>query len=228
MRTPSCGCARGRCRSCRAAGSSWRTRWRSSARRPARPRRARRRRVDGRSSPTAYCSAGRRASTASTSGTGSSTGRWPPMRACGRSIGRTSGPRRPICSPERVDLVVIDVSFISLRLVLPALPPFAKPGAPVIALVKPQFEVGRADVGKGGISLRDEAARGACAGPRCAPLRRSSASRSAPTPSRRSPAAKGTSNFCSRSACRRHLTVLNRLPLCESSSLALQDSSARI
>ena len=50
--------------------------------------------------------------------------------------------------PERADLVVIDVSFISLRLVLPALPPLAKPGAPVVALVKPQFEVGREDVGR--------------------------------------------------------------------------------
>ena len=60
--------------------------------------------------------------------------------------------------PEPVDIVVIDVSFISLRLVLPALPPLARPGAPVVALVKPQFEVGRADVGKGGI-VRDEAAR---------------------------------------------------------------------
>ena len=60
--------------------------------------------------------------------------------------------------PERADVVVIDVSFISLRLVLPALPPLARPAAPVIALVKPQFEVGRADVGKGGI-VRDEAAR---------------------------------------------------------------------
>jgi 23S rRNA (cytidine1920-2'-O)/16S rRNA (cytidine1409-2'-O)-methyltransferase len=59
---------------------------------------------------------------------------------------------------EQADLIVIDVSFISLRLVLPALPPFAKPGAPVVALVKPQFEVGRADVGKGGI-VRDETAR---------------------------------------------------------------------
>ena len=64
----------------------------------------------------------------------------------------------PDLLPAPVDLVVIDVSFISLRLVLPALPPFAKPAAPVIALVKPQFEVGRADVGKGGI-VRDEAAR---------------------------------------------------------------------
>ena len=64
----------------------------------------------------------------------------------------------PDLLPEPADLVVIDVSFISLRLVLPALPPLAKPGAPVVALVKPQFEVGRADVGKGGI-VRDEAAR---------------------------------------------------------------------
>jgi 23S rRNA (cytidine1920-2'-O)/16S rRNA (cytidine1409-2'-O)-methyltransferase len=60
--------------------------------------------------------------------------------------------------PAPVDLIVIDVSFISLRLVLPALPPLGKPGAPVVALVKPQFEVGRADVGKGGI-VRDDAAR---------------------------------------------------------------------
>ena len=60
--------------------------------------------------------------------------------------------------PEPVDVIVVDVSFISLRLVLPALRPLAKPDAPVVVLVKPQFEVGRADVGKGGI-VRDEAAR---------------------------------------------------------------------
>jgi 23S rRNA (cytidine1920-2'-O)/16S rRNA (cytidine1409-2'-O)-methyltransferase len=42
--------------------------------------------------------------------------------------------------------------------VLPALPPFAGPGAPVVALVKPQFEVGRANIGKGGI-VRDDVAR---------------------------------------------------------------------
>jgi 23S rRNA (cytidine1920-2'-O)/16S rRNA (cytidine1409-2'-O)-methyltransferase len=64
----------------------------------------------------------------------------------------------PDLLPERADLIVVDVSFISLRLVLPALPAFGKPGAPVVTLVKPQFEVGRADVGKGGI-VRDEAAR---------------------------------------------------------------------
>jgi len=64
----------------------------------------------------------------------------------------------PDLLPEKVDLIVVDVSFISLGLVLPALPPLAKPGAPVIALVKPQFEVGRERIGKGGI-VRDEAAR---------------------------------------------------------------------
>jgi 23S rRNA (cytidine1920-2'-O)/16S rRNA (cytidine1409-2'-O)-methyltransferase len=60
--------------------------------------------------------------------------------------------------PERCALAVIDVSFISLRLVLPLLPPLLVAGAPVVALVKPQFEVGRDHVGKGGI-VRDEEAR---------------------------------------------------------------------
>ncbi|HVR03918.1 MAG TPA: TlyA family RNA methyltransferase [Polyangia bacterium] len=64
----------------------------------------------------------------------------------------------PAVIGQPVDLVVIDVSFISLRLVLPALRPLARPGAPVVALVKPQFEVGRAHVGKGGV-VRDDAAR---------------------------------------------------------------------
>ncbi len=60
--------------------------------------------------------------------------------------------------PQRCDLAVVDVSFISLRLILPVLPPLLRPAAPVIPLVKPQFEVGRGRVGKGGI-VRDEAAR---------------------------------------------------------------------
>jgi 23S rRNA (cytidine1920-2'-O)/16S rRNA (cytidine1409-2'-O)-methyltransferase len=60
--------------------------------------------------------------------------------------------------PERCALAVVDVSFISLRLVLPRLPALLNPGAPVVTLVKPQFEVGRAKVGKGGI-VRDEADR---------------------------------------------------------------------
>jgi 23S rRNA (cytidine1920-2'-O)/16S rRNA (cytidine1409-2'-O)-methyltransferase len=54
------------------------------------------------------------------------------------------------------DLVTIDVSFISLRHILPVVPPLLTPGADVVALVKPQFEAGRAEVGKGGI-IRDRA-----------------------------------------------------------------------
>ncbi len=56
------------------------------------------------------------------------------------------------------DLAVIDVSFISLRLVLPAVVHLVAAGADIVALVKPQFEVGRRFVGKGGI-VTDEAAR---------------------------------------------------------------------
>ena len=54
------------------------------------------------------------------------------------------------------DVVTIDVSFISLRHILPVVPPLLNPGANVVALVKPQFEAGRAEVGKGGI-VRDPA-----------------------------------------------------------------------
>jgi 23S rRNA (cytidine1920-2'-O)/16S rRNA (cytidine1409-2'-O)-methyltransferase len=53
--------------------------------------------------------------------------------------------------PENVDGIVIDVSFISLTKVLPFLHPLVKPGGKMIALVKPQFEVGKENVGKGGI-----------------------------------------------------------------------------
>ena len=58
--------------------------------------------------------------------------------------------------PEPVSLVVIDVSFISLEKILPAVKRVA-PDAEVVALFKPQFEVGRASVGKGGI-VRDVSA----------------------------------------------------------------------
>jgi 23S rRNA (cytidine1920-2'-O)/16S rRNA (cytidine1409-2'-O)-methyltransferase len=54
-------------------------------------------------------------------------------------------------SCRRVDLVSIDVSFISLRHILPVVPPLLAPDGDVVALVKPQFEAGRADVGRGGI-----------------------------------------------------------------------------
>src|SRR5262249_54042421 len=53
--------------------------------------------------------------------------------------------------PHPVNIVTIDVSFISLAHILPALPPFLTPGADVVALVKPQFEAGRNEVGKHGL-----------------------------------------------------------------------------
>ena len=55
----------------------------------------------------------------------------------------------------RVRLATVDVSFISTTLIIPLLPPLLDPGADVLVLVKPQFEVGRAQVGKGGI-VRDQ------------------------------------------------------------------------
>lgn len=57
---------------------------------------------------------------------------------------------------EPVDLAVIDVSFISLEKVLPKVREFVKDGGLVMALIKPQFEVGKGQVGKGGI-VRDPA-----------------------------------------------------------------------
>src|SRR4051794_35584222 len=58
--------------------------------------------------------------------------------------------------PGPVDVISIDVSFISLRLILPVVPGVMRPGADVVALVKPQFEAGREDVGPGGL-VRDPA-----------------------------------------------------------------------
>lgn len=60
--------------------------------------------------------------------------------------------------PEPIELAVIDVSFISLTIVLPCVVRFLAEQAAVIALVKPQFEVGRGQVGRGGI-VRDDRQR---------------------------------------------------------------------
>ena len=56
--------------------------------------------------------------------------------------------------PEPIDLATVDVSFISLTLVLPRIHEWLIPGGAVIALIKPQFEAGRRQVGKGGV-VRD-------------------------------------------------------------------------
>jgi len=65
--------------------------------------------------------------------------------------------------PDRLDLVVIDASFISLELLLRPAIIFLKPGGGILALIKPQFEVGRGQVGKGGVvkdpDLHDAAIR---------------------------------------------------------------------
>jgi len=62
--------------------------------------------------------------------------------------------------PERPSLAAVDVSFISLQLVLPRVAALVGSGGLVVALVKPQFEVGRGRVGKGGV-VRDPALRAA-------------------------------------------------------------------
>ncbi len=58
--------------------------------------------------------------------------------------------------PELADLAVCDVSFISVTLILPVLPPLLRSSGALVILIKPQFEVGRSQVGKGGI-VRDPA-----------------------------------------------------------------------
>lgn len=56
--------------------------------------------------------------------------------------------------PEALDMAVMDVSFISIKLVLPAVKALLKPGADLVCLIKPQFEAGRDEVGKKGV-VRD-------------------------------------------------------------------------
>jgi 23S rRNA (cytidine1920-2'-O)/16S rRNA (cytidine1409-2'-O)-methyltransferase len=69
----------------------------------------------------------------------------------------------PDLLPSRAAMAVIDVSFISLTQVLPTMAGLLRPGATIVALVKPQFEVERAHIGKGGI-VRDETVRAAALG----------------------------------------------------------------
>lgn len=64
----------------------------------------------------------------------------------------------PTALPRPADIAVVDVSFISLRLVLPTVVALLRTGARLLPLVKPQFEVGKENIGKGGV-VRDETAR---------------------------------------------------------------------
>ena len=61
---------------------------------------------------------------------------------------------QPETIPQLVDLVTIDVSFISLKKVVPEILKFMKNNAGILALIKPQFEVGKRNIGKGGV-VRD-------------------------------------------------------------------------
>jgi 23S rRNA (cytidine1920-2'-O)/16S rRNA (cytidine1409-2'-O)-methyltransferase len=64
--------------------------------------------------------------------------------------------------PEKFGLAVCDASFISATLLIPAIPLLLAEDGEMVILVKPQFEVGRADVGKGGIVRDPELHRAAC------------------------------------------------------------------
>jgi 23S rRNA (cytidine1920-2'-O)/16S rRNA (cytidine1409-2'-O)-methyltransferase len=64
---------------------------------------------------------------------------------------------------EPLDLATLDVSFISVTLILPAVVPILRPEGAMVILVKPQFEVGKGQVGKGGIVRSPELHREACA-----------------------------------------------------------------
>jgi 23S rRNA (cytidine1920-2'-O)/16S rRNA (cytidine1409-2'-O)-methyltransferase len=79
----------------------------------------------------------------------------PRVVSCERCNLRHLGPDE---IPEPAGLVVVDASFISLRLLLPKVRELLAPGGEVIALVKPQFEVGKGQVGKGGV-VRDPGLR---------------------------------------------------------------------
>ena len=63
---------------------------------------------------------------------------------------------------ETVDFISFDVSFISVTLILPAAVPLLRPGGQMVILIKPQFEVGKGQVGKGGIVREPELHQAAC------------------------------------------------------------------
>jgi 23S rRNA (cytidine1920-2'-O)/16S rRNA (cytidine1409-2'-O)-methyltransferase len=63
---------------------------------------------------------------------------------------------------EPIDLLTCDVSFISVTLILPAVAPLLQPGGQMVILIKPQFEVGRGQVGKGGIVRDPQLHQAAC------------------------------------------------------------------
>ena len=114
-------------------------------------------------SPTSCSTAAPPRSSRSTSATGSSCGGCGPTSGCGCTTARTSATLTPDDIGGPVDLVVADLSFISLRTVLPALVACTAPGGDLLPMVKPQFEVGRERLGSGGV-VRDPELRRAALG----------------------------------------------------------------
>ena len=72
----------------------------------------------------------------------------------------------PAMFPEAMDMAVMDLSFISIRLILPAVHALLKPEGQCVSLIKPQFEAGKADVGKKGV-VRDRAVHERVLGEMC-------------------------------------------------------------
>ena len=87
-----------------------------------------------------------------------------PQRSARRGARRNSTRATCACEDigEPVGLAVCDVSFISVTLILPAAVPLLQPGGEMVILVKPQFEVGKGQVGKGGIVREPELHQAAC------------------------------------------------------------------
>ena len=89
-------------------------------------------------------------------------GQLSPVLAADPRVRSLEGINARYITPDTVggeyDIAVMDVSFISQTLILPAIPALLRGGGIFLSLVKPQFEVGRSDVGKGGI-VRSASAR---------------------------------------------------------------------
>jgi 23S rRNA (cytidine1920-2'-O)/16S rRNA (cytidine1409-2'-O)-methyltransferase len=79
------------------------------------------------------------------------------------AVERTNA-RTLLSLPESIQLVTVDASFISLRLLLPVMAKWITPEGDVIALVKPQFEAGREAVGRGGVIRSEQVHREVLAG----------------------------------------------------------------
>ena len=158
--------------------------------------RARRGRLDRRLHRRAAAARARARSSRSTSATASWPGRCAGRRGSRCSTGPTSATSTADAARRAVDLVVGDLSFISLTKVLPALVGVVDPDGDLVLMVKPQFEVGKERLGKGGVvrdpELRVEAVLDRGARPRRARARCARACAPARCPAR--PATSSTSS----------------------------------